>query len=458
MNLKIAILILESIKDRASRSKHTDFDHMKALGIRVIKDVIERTYNVKVGYCSMANINDYDVVLVSIGGPFDAYSLVYTFAKHGLTADDVKPKIVVGGASLINFKTYVEYGDYFVLGRGEKAIIDVIENILDPSHELPNNVFKRGVNTFDEHFYLAQSDELYPYEVDGKRERNMGCQNKCFFCFYTFSRKRYRTDDYILYYHNYKEETFKELEFEEKLTHYTTAIDGYSERLRMAMNKPITDEMIVEKMEQATELSRKLKQIIYLKIFMICALPTETSLERQRFFEFFNTIVKRNSDVRMRVIFTSTPFRAMPLTPAQHSPVDIFTNYRVEFQRYINSDGTVCHAGDFRVYVSHFIDSPLTVLREMVLHRGGVEDAKLVKWLLFNKFARTGKSEDVVRYILKNYPNAEKFYREYEIGDKGEWAYLHTYIPDEALFRAGQRMKERLGIAKEVKVWQESRS
>lgn len=447
--MKIAILPLVHTKKRASRQKATAFDDVPNTGLLIIKDVIEREYKTIVEYCSVATINNYDVVLVSLTGVSDAYNLVYTLGRYGLTADDVKPHIVIGGAGLINIKTFLEYGDYFVFGRGEKAIIDVIENIKDPKHELPKNVFKRGFHSFDQDFEIGQTDTLYPYDVPGiEKEVMLGCPYKCSFCFYTYSRKWIKTfSDGFFRPHNKarKEETWKDLEFDPKRIKYLSAIDGFSQRLRHAFNKPVTDELILEKFEEMSKVEFPPNKTIYFKIYQICGFPTETQEERQKFFEFMDSIAERYAHMKVVIYFVVTPFRAMPLTPAQHCEVDIKTNYRKVFEKLAGTNGTVCQRGNFRVYVTVNIDSPLSVLKEMIINRGGVEDSKLVKFLVLNKKIKSYRADEIVHYILTKYPNAEKLYRRYEIGEKGEWSYLHTYIPDDILFKHAEALEKRLG-------------
>lgn len=250
----------------------------------------------------MADINNWDIVLVSLTSPLEVYSLVYTFAKHGLTADSVRPAIVIGGAGNLNCKTYLEYGDYFVFGRGEKTIIDVVENYLNPSHPLPNSVFKRGESSFDDVYAVAQTDHVYPEAIGKARETMLGCPNKCRFCLYTYSRKYVGGGEYrdTGFYKGSDEVLLKDLDVRQGKS-LVSSIDGFSERLRLAFAKPVTDKLIRQKLIEASE--ARTGDNIRMKLYQIMALPTETDEERKAFLELLKDIDKECKPGRVIIIF-----------------------------------------------------------------------------------------------------------------------------------------------------------
>lgn len=444
--LKVARLVLDTQAKRATHTKNTYWDSFINLGINIIAREIEKHYNVDVGYCSIAGINDWDIVLVSLTSPLDVYNLVYTFARHGLTADDVKPAIVIGGAGNLNIKTYFEYGDYFVFGRGEKTIIDVVENYLDPKHPLPRSVFKRGESSFEDTYEIAQSDALYPEAIGETRETMLGCPNKCRFCLYTHTRKYIGKGEYrdVRFYKGAEETLLKDLEIKQG-KRIVSSVDGFSERLRRAFLKPVTDAIVEKKLVELSE--ARTKDSISIKLYQIIAFPTETDEERRGFLEFLAEVDKKCKPGRVIAYFVCTPFDACPLTPAQYLPVDLSREWRNEIASWATDEGYAFKGQALEIYFSpQTTPSVLTTLKYMIVHRGGIEDAKLVRALVLDAKLRKLRSFEAVKYIMNNYRGADKFVKQYEVGDMGEWGYLETYIPCDKLDKDAERLHRALGI------------
>jgi len=438
--LRIAILILDNLTVRATHKKQY-FDSFQFLGLKVIKDVIEAN-DMEVEYCSMANIDDFDVVLVSLIGVLDAYNLVYTFAKHGKKAKDVKPKVIVGGAGITNVKTIAEYGDYFVFGRGEKSIVPILQDILR-EQELPSNVWKTSRKLVKVDF--AQTAALYKFYNESKiQEVMLGCPFKCRFCFYTFTRKYLNNSGKYVdskFWKGAYEETFRDLDIKDAAIH-VSAIDGYSERLRKAFIKPVDEKLIEEKFVEFSK--RKIVPRISLKLYQICGFPSETEDDRQEFFSLLRKIDEKCEPGRMILMVVNTPFNAMPLTPAQYEAVDVLTNWREYFKGLATGEGWIFKGNFLELYTHFNIPSSLTLLKYMIICRGGFDDAKLVRKLVLDKKFASENSTRVVNTILAKYPNAEKFVKQYEIGDRGEWDYLTTYISHETIDKNAVDLRNKL--------------
>lgn len=446
--LKIAKLLLESINRKSTHSKTTRPDSFINLGINIIAREIEKHYGITANYCSIEDINDYDIILISLTSPLDVYNLVLTFAKHGLTADSVSPAIVIGGAGNLNCKTYLEYGDYFVFGRGEKAIIDVIENYLNPRHPLPSSVFKRGESSFVDTYTIAQADEMYPEAIGNTRETMLGCPNKCKFCLYTYTRKHIGGSKYedSGFYRSSQEMLLKDLDAKSG-SRFTSSIDGFSERLRLAFAKPVTDKLIRQKLTEVAE-ERKTTHIS-LKLFQIIGFPTETDDERKAFIDLLKDIDKDARPGRVILMFVCTPFNADPFTPAQYLPIDISKEWRNELSSWATADGFTFKGQAFEVYFNPIgTPSILTNIKYMIVHRGGIDDANLVKDLVLDPKFKKMRSFDSVKHIMENYPGSEKFIRQYDIGDRGEWGYMDTYLSHEHIDREAKRLHKALGLNK----------
>ncbi len=97
-------------------------------------------------------------------------------------------------------------------------------------------------------------------------------------------------------------------------------------------------------------------------------------------------------------------------------------------------------------FLPQSIPSILTNLKYMIVHRGGLEDAKLVRALVMDKTLQKVRSFQAVKYIMETYPNATKFTRQYDIGDRGEWGYLETYLSHEHIDNEARRLHKALGL------------
>jgi hypothetical protein len=59
---------------------------------------------------------------------------------------------------------------------------------------------------------------------------------------------------------------------------------------------------------------------------------------------------------------------------------------------------------------------------------------------------RKARSFQAVKYIMETYPNASKFTRQYDIGDRGEWGYLETYLSHKQIDNEARRLHKALGL------------
>lgn len=86
----------------------------------------------------------------------------------------------------------------------------------------------------------------------------------------------------------------------------------------------------------------------------------------------------------------------------------------------------------------------------MIVHRGGVEDTKLVRALVLDPAFKKTRSFAAVKHIMGKYPGADKFVRQYNIGDRGEWGFLKSYNTWEQIDEQARRLHDALGLYDEV--------
>lgn len=441
--MKIGALILEHYKERGTFKKHY-FDKSKYYGLRMVIDSVERNYNTSVDYISMKNINEYDVVLVSLTSATDVWNLIYTFSHYGLDASKVKPKIIIGGAGVINIKAYLNFGDFFVWGRGEKTIVKLLDYIENNKKHKCNNVFERGLNDFNETFYINQTDNVYPHEVNGWKEEAIGCKKKCHFCQYTYSRKytNSRADE-----QNYstasEEHTFENLEINDNRV-YVSAIDGFTERLRKIINKPIKDKQIIKKLQKAQGLGTETR--VSLKLFNICGYPTETKKSYKKFINLIQSADYKKKMTPLSLHILITPFSAEPLTPAQYLPMDLETNYRKYFQsKFVGENGYVWKGNNITLYFMKYINSNWAHFQRAIVNRGGIEDGKIIEAIVNNKsFKNLSVPEKM--YNIKKQTDFKKYKKKYNVDEDNEWGYLESYISNKKIDKMAQKLHNKLGI------------
>ena len=164
------------------------------------------------------------------------------------------------------------------------------------------------------------------------QENLIGCNHRCLFCGYTWQRahvgksefrydglwsKNEDTELAILDMHVGLAVNLNKLR--------TTAIDGMSERLRFAVQKKISKDMLIEFLARLAA-CEKPHQI---KFYNIIGYPTETETDWLEFLENIKEADSRftKQDKQTSILLHSTPFRAMPATPLACSPMSL-KNYR----------------------------------------------------------------------------------------------------------------------------------
>ena len=442
--MKIATLILEDYKKRGTRA-NTNFDSYEYFGLNVIIDSIKRKLGYDVGYCSIKKANDFDVLLVSLTSVIDVYNLVYTFSKHGIEAKEIEPKVIVGGQGVVNIKTYVEYGDYFVFGRGEDEVINIINSIENNEQYQSSSVFNRQKSSFDDNYRMCQT-KIYPYEVNEMREGMLGCPNKCFYCQYSFSREyhnqpnnKYQDTEYI----TGEEQTFDDLEIKDGRV-YVSAIDGFTERLRETFNKNITDKQIVEKLKTAQ--TADVNSRVSLKLYNICGYPTEDKKSYDKFIEMIQSadMKKEGNDVKLHILLT--PFSAEPLTPAQYLPMDLKTNYRKYFQKkYVGQNGYVWKGNNITIYIMKYINTNYALFQRALVNRGEENDQGIIEAIVNNrKFQRLSTDEKM--HNLRKQVDVDRFSKQHKIGDSVPWDYIQSYIPRSKINKMAKKLHGKLKI------------
>lgn len=365
-------------------------------GISVVADILIRNGFDNISYCSSVNVSDFDLVLFSVTSDCDWWE----FVAERLKWPKGSYKVAVGGQGVLNPRPFMQYVDYFNLGRAEGEINKLAEALQNGEEYESRYTINSKTFNLDKIYYLKQVDEIYPHNITLENgnvyhEDVIGCNHKCLFCGYTWHRKQAKQEAFnysglwnggvdreraMIDMHNGIDVDLVKLR--------TTAIDGLSERLRFKMNKKITRAMLQEFLERLA----KCEKPHQVKLYNIIGYPTETYDD---WFEFLDDIRSvdsklRKQDKQTSILLHSTPFRAMPATPLACEPMS-YANYRGKIAKILGQGkykGNIFYQGNAMWAVESMATESLsTVIQSAIVWRGIEDDSdNFAKIALYKKF------------------------------------------------------------------------
>ena len=302
-----------------------------------------------------------DVLLVSAVAPIE-YKHVRRIRKF--FPDKI---IVVGGAGATCPKCFEDYADYLCLGDGQVFLSELFNNGIEDAAKL-SNVWRRG------ELRAVAIDQNFPWNMPPVYADNgiveipcgRGCKNKCLFCHttWTFKYQEHPRPQEVI--DNAKRMLIENQKFSnlsndvmqhsffDRLPHTAAGsysisylrrtglpparqvrlgIEGVSERLRAAVNKPIVHDDLV----QCTSwLNANGKSVRW---FMICGLPYETAQdweELKRAIRDWKMITPKGT---LEISFTA--FIPEPSTPMAYLPIDdgYYSHYKDFAEWFFNGRG-----------------------------------------------------------------------------------------------------------------------
>ena len=376
--------------------KNECLDTRQFVGLRVVIDCLERA-GYQVDYAGAATVYLYDIVLVSITAACDWW----TYISERLTWRPGDYKVLVGGAGVLHIEPFLPWFYAAMFGRGENLIVPLVQAIeRDDQFNSPSVCYSESFDP-NKLYYIEQVDRPYCHTLRLTDKRNfsenaIGCNHKCLFCGYTWQRKflspydHYQMADYLFGGIADKERAMLDLAKDPDSIDFshlrTTAIDGFSERLRVGIGKPITHAILHQFLVTMLTSPAKPHQ---LKLYNICGYPTETEDD---WTEFLEELRQADDAVPVRekqwsIVLHSTPFRAMPATPLACAPMSK-RNYRGAIGRILGAGlkGNLIYQGKSLWAVESMgTDSPATVMLDAIAHRGGVDDTDNIKRLCATK-------------------------------------------------------------------------
>ena len=353
-----------------------------------------RAAGIEVDYCSSATVGRYKVVLVSITSGCDWYPFV---GERLAWPKSARPTVVAGGAGLLNVRPFLRWCDTFCLGRAEGYVVDVVRAALAGERFEHPSVIHAADFDVDRTYTLDAGTYLYPHAVplaNGKtwQESAYGCQRKCLFCGYTWQRRHVgglqnEAGAGDVLWGGSAEKTLFELDLDRPDTwglpkFRIVGMDGFSERLRRMVNKPITREMLRGFFRG---LAASGTRPAHMKMYNIVGYPTETDAD---WFEFLEDLTAADEgltkiDPQWGIEVHSTPFRPMPATPCACWPMS-YTNYRGHIVRVLSQGkhrefkGIFYRGNQFWAGESRGTESLPTVILDALNLRGVEADSEVI--------------------------------------------------------------------------------
>lgn len=372
-----------------SSYKNECMDQRQFAGLRVIIDCLARA-GYAVEYATRATVHEYDVALVSITSDCDWWP----FIQERLAWQRSDCKVLVGGAGVLHVEPFLPWFYAAMLGRGENLIVPLVQAIARGDRYQHESILYADEFSRERVWRLAQVEHPYCHIVhlsDDKQfaEGAIGCNHRCLFCGYTWQRKfaspyaDYRMEDSLFGDIADKERAMLDLDKNPDCINWsklrTTAIDGFSERLRFGVNKRIS-RSIMQNFFRAMLTSDAAPH--QLKLYNICGYPSETESD---WFEFLDELRsadqgRPHQDKQWSIVLHCTPFRAMPATPMACAPMSK-RNYRGVFGETLGPDlrGNLIYQGNALWSVEGMgVDSLATVMLSALAHRGAASDSEYI--------------------------------------------------------------------------------
>lgn len=425
-------LVYEPLRQRRADNS---FDGNTNIGAKVIADVLTRS-GLRVGYVTPESAHTVPLVLVSLTSTYDVFAYYSAVALR----PDWQPaarsfKVLVGGFGMQNPAPIRKYADYAAFGRAHEWVVDIVQKILSGVPPIHKSVMDcREFN----HVVISQSN-LYQHEVDGWKEEFTGCPLKCKFCHYTFARKHAGTDESysaggvysqsMLTGGGSPEVTWPQLlTWPKKAGRVRVAIDGASERLRYLYGKRISNDDIVNGINQMGSYGPNATTLM---VYNICNFPGETA---EDFCEFVDTVSRANPKFRVIFVLQSTPFRPSLATPMQWEGVSLLPDWSKR------RAGVIIDRPNLRVVHSFTLETPWSHLRSVVAERATPEDDAAIHAICFSPKLASERADRALALFSRNW-SPDKWTAERDIDGPSPSPFVSGYLPDDTLRKIARKMR-----------------
>lgn len=439
--MKICAYVQESYSK--ANYKNESMETRQFVGLHVVIDCLER-----VGYdvdcAGIATVHEYDIVLVSLTSDCDWWT--YISERQRWRKGDYK--VLIGGAGVLHIAPFLPWFYAAMFGRGENLIVPLVQAIERGDRYQHESICYSDNFSQNKIYRIAQVEHPYCHEIRLSDKRNfaegaIGCNHKCLFCGYTWQRKfaspykYYKMEDSLFGNIADKERAMLDLKNDPDSIDWarlrTTAIDGFSERLRVGVGKPITHEIINNFLVQMLSYNGKSHQI---KFYNICGYPSENQDDWFELLEEFRLADQetRKRDKQWSIVLHSTPFRPMPATPMACAPMSK-RNYRGLIGKTLGASlkgGLIYQGRNLWAVESMGTDSLPTVMLSAIAHRGSIDDCENIAKLCASKKFWSASSA-VKEATLSKYFDMDKLFSAYT-PETLPSRYLRTYAQVEKMW------------------------
>jgi len=384
-----------------------------SLGALVIIKELELS-GIKVDICSYESTHKYKVVLVSMTSTLDIFDLY----REMKAANWQKRKFVsvVGGFGCQNPFALHEFVDFAYFGRAENDISGFVNDILQ-GKEVEERLHVTRLDKPKEKVFIRPVQQLYKYDVKyGKncsnwKEDFVGCPNSCMFCHYSWNRKSISNGNSNKYINDGLSSGSPEImlkdvpDIVDKIGRFTTAMDGYSERLRYLFGKWIRWDMI----EEAFDHTAAFKGNSFIKLYNISNFPTETEADEQEFVNFCEEYVSSTSkkDGVLSIEVYNTAFRPSINTPMQRMPVRLYPEARRENLKIAVGCGIV-------IKYTHLIQGAWMHLQDVIGIRYNDNQHDVIDYIATDKQFEKLNNAAKIDYFVNKFDITD-FVRQYDI-------------------------------------------
>jgi len=427
-----AMLVYEPLRQRR---EDNSFDGNDNVGGKVIIDVLERA-GLRVGYVTAATAHTVPLVLISLTSTNDIYALYAAISLRPEWQPGQRTfKVLAGGFGMQNPIPVRKYIDYAAFGRAHEWIESVVRTILAGGAPAHGSIMDC---TLQNPVCISQA-ELYPHQVAGFTETFTGCPLKCKFCHYTYARKHAGSDESYAQGGVYSQSTLtggsspevtwpQLLTWPKKAGRIRVAIDGVSERLRYWYGKRISNQDIIDGINNMGSYGPNATTLM---VYNICNMPGETPAD---FAEFVATVSQANPKFRVILVLQSTPFRPSLATPMQWEAVAIQPDWsKLRAQAIIDRP-------NLRVVHSFTLETPWSHLRSVIVERATVEDDAAIHAIAFSPKLAAARSDKALALFARNF-DVSRWTAERDIDGPAPAPFLSGYLPDATIRKIATKMR-----------------
>lgn len=388
--LKICAYVPSNLRGRLAEKQEKGTLGNYFAGLRVIADSLERAgYSVE--WADSESVDRYHIVLVSITSDRDWLN----FVSERLLWPKGNYTTIIGGPGVSSVRPFLTFADIFVLGRGENLILDIVRAIESGERAIDEAIIYSDSFSMDT-IYRFRQEGAYAHPIKLDRgffyEGDIGCPYKCKFCAYSHHRKHIGGSTFetggrtfrAAYQSGSREWAMLDIlrggaECYNLRALQITALDGLSERLRTLAGKPIRS----DDFRQFLSLAISYGGNSHFKLYNIVGYPSESFADYSEFLEDVRYADESaDSQNHPRIELHSTPFRAMPATPAACWPMSL-QDYRGQISKTMQQISGAPDMGKLgiyegrhlSVYESKYTESLPTTAFAAIVYRGVQSDS-----------------------------------------------------------------------------------